>query len=100
MLHHLHAARDGSADAIQGDARQRAEDKGQRRQHLARKLQSIAKHLQGRDGDGGDERRLYENQDNGYAKERATAREIAGCLRTRDKSCDGIIESDDRKFAD
>src|SRR5262249_23064500 len=98
VLHHLHAARDGSADAIQGDARQCAEDKGQRGQHLARKLQSSAKYLQGRDGEGSDETRLHENQDDGCAKEVAAAREVAGRLRTRDKSCDGVIESEDCNF--
>src|SRR4030095_3382913 len=58
VLHHLHAARDGSTNAVQSDARQRAEDKRQRGQHLAWKLQSIAKYLQGRDAYGGDEQRL------------------------------------------
>jgi len=42
---------------------------------------------------------LRENQDNGCAEEGATACEIAGRLRTRDKSCDGVIESEDRNLA-
>ena len=38
------------------------------------------------------------NKNNGDSKQRATSREIAGRLRTGDKSRDGVIESEEPQF--
>ena len=100
MLHYLHPARDGGADAIKSQPGHRAENERKRGNHLWLHVEMSVKKPERHDHNERGDNGLRNTQHHGHSKKRPAPRVIAHCLRTRDECCDRIIETKHADLAD
>ena len=99
MLHYFHGARGRSADAIECKTWQCAENDGKRGSHFRLQAQAIAEKANREDCRCGNNGRLQHGQHHRDSKQRARSDMIAGCIRTRDKCRDRIVQTQDANLA-
>src|SRR5713101_7279891 len=100
VLHYFHAARNGSADAIQRHARHGAKKNREGGNHLRLETQTIVKQPNCGDDNDSRNRGLRDPKNYGDAKECPAACAVPDGLRSRDECDDRIIETKNTDLAD
>ena len=100
MLHHLHPARDGSADAIQGQTGHRTENQCERRNHLRLYVKTVVKQPERYYDDESSDNGLRNPQHYSDLKQRPASRPVGDSFRACDECGDRIVEAKNPDLAD